>query len=46
MKNHCVFQKSNERELEAAFGQYMHANDCWKDVDAQKQAKLEIKVSC
>ncbi|XP_027116885.1 DNA repair protein RAD50 isoform X1 [Coffea arabica] len=36
-------KKSNERELEAAFGQYMHANDRWKDVDAQKQAKLEIK---
>lgn len=36
-------KKSNEIELEAVFGQYMHANDRWKDVDAQKQAKLEIK---
>lgn len=24
----------------------MEANDCWKNVDATKQAKIEIKVWC
>ncbi|XP_030533832.1 DNA repair protein RAD50 isoform X1 [Rhodamnia argentea] len=36
-------KKSNEIELKAAWDQYMDANDQWKNVDAQKQAKAEIK---
>lgn len=41
-----LFQKSNEIELKAVFDQYMHASDRWKDIEAQKQAKAEIKVWC
>ncbi|KAI3424599.1 Zinc-hook domain-containing protein [Psidium guajava] len=36
-------KKANEIELKAAWDQYMDANDRWKNVDAQKQAKAEIK---
>lgn len=41
-----VLQKSNEMELKASWDQYMDANDRWKNIDAQKQAKAEIKVTC
>ncbi|XP_050239038.1 DNA repair protein RAD50 isoform X1 [Quercus robur] len=34
---------SNENELKTAWTCYMDANDRWKNVEAQKQAKLEIK---
>ncbi|KAI5654013.1 hypothetical protein M9H77_31200 [Catharanthus roseus] len=37
-------KKSNELQLKAAMDQYMHANDRWKDIDAQKQAKAEFKI--
>ncbi|KAL6976322.1 DNA repair protein rad50 [Sarracenia purpurea var. burkii] len=36
-------KKSNELELKMAWDRYMHANDRWKDIEAQKQAKIEIK---
>ncbi|XP_059632125.1 DNA repair protein RAD50 [Cornus florida] len=36
-------KKSNKTELEVAWDCYMHANDRWKDVEAQTQAKVEIK---
>lgn len=39
----CV-QKTNEIELKTVWDQYMIANDRWKSTDAQRQAKLEIKV--
>jgi DNA repair protein RAD50 len=39
-----LFQKSNEYELKTAWDRYMDANDQWKNIEAQKQAKLEIKV--
>jgi DNA repair protein RAD50 len=35
---------SNENELKTAWEHYMEANDRWKNIEAQKQAKLEIKV--
>ncbi|GFQ04279.1 DNA repair protein rad50 [Phtheirospermum japonicum] len=34
---------SNDVELQAALDQYMHANDRWKEIDAQMKAKAEIK---
>uniref|UniRef100_A0A2N9EHM7 Reverse transcriptase zinc-binding domain-containing protein n=1 Tax=Fagus sylvatica TaxID=28930 RepID=A0A2N9EHM7_FAGSY len=34
---------SNENELKTAWDHYMEANDRWKNIEAQKQAKLEIK---
>lgn len=37
-------KKSNEIELKAAMDQYMHANDRWKDIEAQQHAKAEIKT--
>ena len=37
-------QISNEIELKTAWDHYMEANDRWKNIEAQKQAKLEIKV--
>lgn len=39
-----LFQKANELELKTAWDCYMEANDRWKNVEAQKQAKAEIKV--
>ncbi|XP_052207378.1 DNA repair protein RAD50 isoform X2 [Diospyros lotus] len=36
-------KKSNELELKVALDRYMGANDRWKDIEAQKQAKIEIK---
>ncbi|CAK9165618.1 unnamed protein product [Ilex paraguariensis] len=36
-------KKSNEIELKVAWDCYMGANDRWKDIEAQKQAKVEIK---
>lgn len=39
-----LYQKSNEVELKAAFDQYMLANDHWKEIEAQKEAKTELKV--
>ncbi|XP_038720675.1 DNA repair protein RAD50 [Tripterygium wilfordii] len=36
-------KKSDEIELKTAWDRYMDANDRWKNVDAQKQAKLDIK---
>ncbi|GMY04781.1 DNA repair protein RAD50 isoform X2 [Fagus crenata] len=35
---------SNENELKTAWDHYMEANDRWKNIEAQKQAKLEIKI--
>lgn len=39
-----LFQKSNELKLKVAWDRFMNANDRWKDTEAQKQAKVEIKV--
>lgn len=39
-----LFQKSIEVELKVAWDRYIDANDRWKDIEAQKQAKVEIKV--
>lgn len=39
-----LLQKSNEIELQAAWDRFMTANDRWKDIEAQKQAKVEVKV--
>lgn len=39
-----ITQKSNESELKTAWDCYMNASDRWKNVEAQKQAKEEIKV--
>nr|XP_048333256.1 DNA repair protein RAD50 isoform X2 [Ziziphus jujuba var. spinosa] len=36
-------KKSNETELKTAWDCYMDASDRWKNVEAQKQAKAEIK---
>ncbi|KAL6343225.1 hypothetical protein AAG906_021136 [Vitis piasezkii] len=36
-------KKSIEMELKVAWDRYMDANDHWKDIEAQKQAKVEIK---
>lgn len=36
-------KKANELELKTAWDCYMEANDRWKNVEAQKQAKAEIK---
>ncbi|KAK6914345.1 RAD50, zinc hook [Dillenia turbinata] len=36
-------KKSNEIELKSAWDRYMDANDRWKDIEAQKQAKVQIK---
>ncbi|KAK4435834.1 DNA repair protein [Sesamum alatum] len=36
-------KKSNEVELKATLDQYMHANDRWKEIEAQKKAKAEMK---
>ncbi|XP_062165203.1 DNA repair protein RAD50 [Alnus glutinosa] len=36
-------KKSNEYELKTAWDRYMDANDRWKNIEAQKQAKLDIK---
>ncbi|PON95475.1 DNA repair protein Rad50 [Trema orientale] len=36
-------KKSNEIELKTAWDCYMDANDRWKNIEAQKQAKVEIK---
>ncbi|KAI4317369.1 hypothetical protein L6164_025242 [Bauhinia variegata] len=35
--------KTNEGELKTVWDQYMNANDRWKNIEAQKHAKLEIK---
>lgn len=37
-------KKSNEVELKATFEQYMVANDRCKDIDAQKEAKGDMKL--
>ncbi|KAL7105884.1 hypothetical protein ACP275_07G074600 [Erythranthe tilingii] len=37
-------KKSNDLELKAAFDQYMHANDRWKEIEAQKEAKADMKT--
>ncbi|XP_011084217.1 DNA repair protein RAD50 [Sesamum indicum] len=37
-------KKSNEVELKATFDHYMHANDRWKEIEAQKEAKAEMKA--
>ncbi|KAL0382808.1 UNVERIFIED_CONTAM: DNA repair protein [Sesamum calycinum] len=39
-----LYQKSNEVELKATFDHYMHANDRWKEIEAQKEAKAEMKA--
>ncbi|KAJ0034599.1 hypothetical protein Pint_25513 [Pistacia integerrima] len=36
-------KKSNEQELKTAWESYMDANDRWKNIEAQNQAKVEIK---
>ncbi|XP_057429141.1 DNA repair protein RAD50 [Lotus japonicus] len=36
-------KKAINNELKNAWDCYMEANDCWKNVDATKQAKIEIK---
>ncbi|CAM8905564.1 unnamed protein product [Rhodiola kirilowii] len=36
-------RKANAIELNTAWERYMHANDHWKETEAQKQAKTEIK---
>ncbi|KAF3456639.1 hypothetical protein FNV43_RR01293 [Rhamnella rubrinervis] len=36
-------KKSNESELKTAWDCYMNASERWKNVEAQKQAKMEIK---
>ena len=38
------YQKSNKLALDALFDKYMHANDRWKRIEAQKEAKVERKV--
>ncbi|KAK4483342.1 hypothetical protein RD792_010528 [Penstemon davidsonii] len=37
-------KKSNEVELKAAVDQRMHANDRWKEIEAQMEAKAEMKT--
>lgn len=37
-------QKANETKVVAAWGLYLKANDGWKDAEAQKKSKAEIKV--
>ncbi|XP_031379425.1 DNA repair protein RAD50 isoform X1 [Punica granatum] len=37
-------KRSNEVEHKTAWDQYMDLNDLWKNMDAQRQAKAEIKV--
>ncbi|GAV92652.1 LOW QUALITY PROTEIN: hypothetical protein CFOL_v3_36030 [Cephalotus follicularis] len=37
-------KKSNEIELKTAWDSYMAANERWKNIEAQKQAKVEIKA--
>ncbi|MED6119967.1 DNA repair protein rad50 [Stylosanthes scabra] len=36
-------KKTNDSKLKTAWDCYMNANDRWKNTEAQKQAKLEIK---
>lgn len=36
-------KKSNREEIEVAWGLYMGANDRWKDLQAEQNAKREIK---
>ncbi|XP_027334431.1 DNA repair protein RAD50 [Abrus precatorius] len=36
-------KKANDNELKMAWNCYMNANDCWKNTEANKQAKTEIK---
>ncbi|KAL1548104.1 DNA repair protein RAD50 isoform X1 [Salvia divinorum] len=36
-------KKSNKLALDALFDKYMHANDRWKRIEAQKEAKVERK---
>ncbi|XP_057766216.1 DNA repair protein RAD50 isoform X2 [Salvia miltiorrhiza] len=36
-------KKSNKVEVDALFNKYMHANDRWKQIKAQKEAKVERK---
>ncbi|KAF7150516.1 hypothetical protein RHSIM_Rhsim02G0061900 [Rhododendron simsii] len=36
-------KKSNELKLKVAWDRFMNANNHWKDTEAQKQAKVEIK---
>lgn len=38
-------QKSNRIELEAVWKQYLDANSRWKDIDAEKLAKAQMKSS-
>ena len=45
MKFIFPFQKINDVELKTAWDSYMNSNDHWKSMEAQKQAKIEIKVS-
>lgn len=40
-----MFQKSDELALKMAWDSYLDANDRWKNIEAQKQAKMEIKVA-
>lgn len=39
-----LFQMSNEKELETTWDCYNDAKDRWKSIEAQKEAKEEIKV--
>ncbi|XP_051127899.1 DNA repair protein RAD50 [Andrographis paniculata] len=37
-------KKSNDVKLEISWDQYMHANDRWKEIEAQKEAKADVKA--
>lgn len=39
-----LFQTSNDTEVKRAENFYWDANERWKNTEAQKQAKVEIKV--
>lgn len=39
-----LFQTSNHAEVKRAENCYWDANERWKNTEAQKQAKVEIKV--
>lgn len=39
-----IYQKSNEGEIKVTFDLFMHANDRWKKLEAQKEAKVQMKV--
>ncbi|KAL6582060.1 hypothetical protein OROMI_006074 [Orobanche minor] len=40
-----IASNSNEEEVAAALGQYLHARNRWNEINAQKEAKEEIKGS-